>query len=114
MHQTVIGLEAKEQLALAGDSPDVVIGCAGGGSNFAGIAFPFLRRQGRRRGGPDRRGRAGVVPDADEGRLRVRLRRHGGMAPLVQMYTLGHDFMPPGIHAGGLRYHGMSPLVSQP
>jgi tryptophan synthase beta chain len=113
MHQTVIGLEAKEQLAAFGEKgPDVVIGCAGGGSNFAGISFPFLR---------DKIAGAEVEIIAVEPASCPTLTRgvyaydYGdavGMAPLVPMHTLGHDFMPPGIHAGGLRYHGMAPLVS--
>jgi tryptophan synthase beta chain len=112
-HQTVIGLEAKEQLKVAGDYPDVVIGCHGGGSNFAGIAFPFLADKAA--GKPVR-----VVaveptscPTLTKGVYAFDYGDTGKMAPIVRMYTLGHDFMPPGIHAGGLRYHGASPLVSQ-
>ena len=113
MHQTVIGLEAREQLQLVRrGGPDVVIGCAGGGSNFAGLAFPFLR---------DKIAGAEIEVIAVEPASCPTLTRgvyaydYGdaiGMAPLVAMHTLGHDFMPPGIHAGGLRYHGMAPLVS--
>ena len=99
-------------MEIAGDYPDVVIGCCGGGSNFAGIAFPSAG-QGQRQEGP-RRGRgAGRLPDAHQRGLRFRLRRYRQDGPHAMMYTLGHDFMPPGIHAGGLRYHGDSPLVSQ-
>ena len=113
LHQTVIGIEARQQMALAGEEPDVVIGCFGGGSNFGGIALPW-------------------VPDKLAGRSRVRLMAvepaacpsltrglfaydYGDtskLTPLLKMYTLGHDFVPPGIHAGGLRYHGASPLAS--
>jgi tryptophan synthase beta chain len=112
MHQTVIGQEAQEQMALAGATPDVVIGCAGGGSNFAGLAFPFLR---------DKIAGAEIEVIAVEPESCPTLSRgvyaydYGdaiGMAPLMPMHTLGHDFVPPSIHAGGLRYHGMSPLVS--
>jgi tryptophan synthase beta chain len=108
LHQTVIGLEAKEQLAMAGEEkPDIVVGCCGGGSNFGGLAFPF-------------------VPDADvdllavepsscptltAGRFDYDFGDTAGMTPLLAMYTLGHEFIPPAIHAGGLRYHGDAPLV---
>ncbi|WP_324716414.1 TrpB-like pyridoxal phosphate-dependent enzyme [Carboxydochorda subterranea] len=114
LHQTVIGLEAKQQMALVGEYPDVVIGCIGGGSNFGGISFPFLmdRLQGRRMV------RALAVeptacPTLTKGALRYDFGDVAGLTPLLQMYTLGHDFVPPGIHAGGLRYHGDSPLVSR-
>ncbi|MDT8440577.1 MAG: TrpB-like pyridoxal phosphate-dependent enzyme [Desulfuromonadales bacterium] len=113
LHQTVIGLEAREQLALVDDYPDVVIGCHGGGSNFAGIAFPFVADQAN--GKPVR-----VValepascPTLTRGNYAFDFGDTAKMAPISRMYTLGHDFMPPGIHAGGLRYHGASPLVSQ-
>ncbi len=113
LHQTVIGLEAKEQLALVGDYPDVVIGCHGGGSNFAGISFPFLAD---RAGGKEVRILAAEpisCPTLTKGVYEFDYGDTGKMAPIARMYTLGHDFMPPGIHAGGLRYHGASPLVSQ-
>jgi tryptophan synthase beta chain len=112
-HQTVIGLEAKEQLRLAGDYPDVVIGCHGGGSNFAGIAFPFLAD---RAAGKDVRVVAiepTSCPTLTKGVYAFDYGDTAQMAPIAKMFTLGHDFMPPGIHAGGLRYHGASPLVSQ-
>ena len=113
LHQTVIGQEAIEQMALAGEEPDVVIGCAGGGSNFAGLTFPFLGRG--LRGGPKPRIIA-VEPEAAPSLTRGVYRYDFGdtaqMTPLVKMHTLGHDFIPEPIHAGGLRYHGMSPLVS--
>lgn len=113
LHQTVIGLEAKAQLAKAGDYPDVVIGACGGGSNFGGIAFPFL--QDRFAG---RQVRALAVeptacPTLTRGVFAYDYGDLGKLTPIVKMYTLGHNFMPSGIHAGGLRYHGESPLVSQ-
>ncbi|MDT8902891.1 TrpB-like pyridoxal phosphate-dependent enzyme [Anaeroselena agilis] len=113
LHQTVIGLEAKAQLAKAGDYPDVVIGCCGGGSNFGGIAFPFL--QDRFAG---RQIRALAVeptacPTLTRGVFAYDYGDLGKLTPIMKMYTLGHSFMPSGIHAGGLRYHGESPLVSQ-
>jgi len=113
LHQTVIGQEAIEQMALAGEEPDVVIGCAGGGSNFAGLTFPFIGRG--LRGGPKPRIVA-VEPEAAPSLTRGQYRYDFGdtarMTPLVKMFTLGHDFIPEPIHAGGLRYHGMSPIVS--
>lgn len=113
LHQTVIGQEAKEQLALVGDYPDVVIGCHGGGSNFAGIAFPFAADKAA---GKDVRIVAmepTSCPTLTKGVYAFDYGDTAQMAPISKMYTLGHDFMPPGIHAGGLRYHGASPLVSQ-
>jgi tryptophan synthase beta chain len=113
LHQTVIGQEAIEQMALAGEEPDVVIGCAGGGSNFAGLAFPFLGRG--LRGGPKPRIIAAepeAAPSLTKGVYRYDFGDTARMTPLVKMHTLGHDFIPEPIHAGGLRYHGMSPLVS--
>ncbi len=113
LHQTVIGLEAKEALALVGDYPDVVIGCHGGGSNFAGIAFPFAADKAT---GKDVRIVAmepTSCPTLTKGVYAFDFGDTAQMAPIAKMYTLGHDFMPPGIHAGGLRYHGASPLVSQ-
>jgi len=113
LHQTVIGLEAKKQLAIAGDYPDVVIGCCGGGSNLAGVGFPFVAD---RIAGKNVR----VVavepvscPTLTKGEFRYDFGDVAGLTPLMNMYTLGHDFMPPGIHAGGLRYHADSPLVCQ-
>jgi phosphoserine phosphatase len=102
-----------KQMEMAGDYPDVVVGCTGGGSNFAGIAFPFLGEQLRGgKQGAHRRGRAGGLSQPHPRPLRLRLRRHRHLTPLVKMHTLGSTFMPPGFHAGGLRYHGMAPLVS--
>jgi tryptophan synthase beta chain len=113
MHQTVIGLEAKEQMKLAGDYPDVVIGCHGGGSNFSGISFPFVADKA---GGKKVRVLAvepTSCPTLTKGVYAFDYGDTAKMAPIAKMYTLGHDFMPPGIHAGGLRYHGAAPLVSQ-
>jgi tryptophan synthase beta chain len=114
LHQTVIGQEAKEQLKLAGEGlPDVVIGCHGGGSNFAGIAFPFLAEKAA---GKSLRALAiepTSCPTLTKGVYAFDYGDTTKLGPVAKMYTLGHDFMPPGIHAGGLRYHGASPLVSQ-
>jgi len=114
LHQTVIGQEALEQMAMAGEDPDVVIGCVGGGSNFAGLAFPFIGRQLR----GERNYRIVAVeptaaPSLTRGAYEYDFGDTGEMAPLIKMHTLGHKFAPPPIHAGGLRYHGMSPLVSK-
>jgi tryptophan synthase beta chain len=110
LHQTVIGLEAKEQLALAGETrPDVVIAPCGGGSNLGGVALPFLED-------PDVRLVAvepSSCPTLTEGSFEYDFGDTGGMTPLLPMYTLGHEFMPPVIHAGGLRYHGDAPIISQ-
>lgn len=113
LHQTVIGLEAQKQLELAGDYPDIVIGCTGGGSNFAGIAFPFLGEQ--LRGGKPIEIRAcepAACPSLTRGRFAYDFGDTAGTTPLMKMHTLGSAFMPPGFHAGGLRYHGMAPMVS--
>jgi tryptophan synthase beta chain len=113
LHQTVIGQEAIRQMAMAGDEPDVVIGCAGGGSNLAGIAFPFLRD---RLAGRSRTRFLAVepasCPSLTEGEYRYDFGDTAGTTPLLKMHTLGNDFRPAPIHAGGLRYHGMAPLVS--
>ena len=113
LHQTVIGQESIRQMELAGEYPDVVIGCAGGGSNFAGIAFPFLERN--IRDGATTRMLAvepSACPSLTKGELRYDFGDTAMTTPLMMMYTLGHDFVPPKIHAGGLRYHGMAPTVS--
>ncbi|MCL4870131.1 MAG: TrpB-like pyridoxal phosphate-dependent enzyme [Anaerolineae bacterium] len=113
MHQTVIGLEALEQMALAGEYPDVVIGCAGGGSNFAGFTFPFVHQN--LTNGQKTRVVAvepASCPTLTKGQYTFDYGDTAAMAPIVKMHTLGHTFIPPGIHAGGLRYHGMSPQVS--
>jgi tryptophan synthase beta chain len=112
MHQTVIGQEAIAQMGMAGEEPDVVIGCVGGGSNFAGLAFPFMRR--RLHGEADTRFLAvepAACPTLTRGVYRYDFGDTSGMTPLLPMYTLGHDFVPPPLHAGGLRYHGDSPLL---
>jgi tryptophan synthase beta chain len=115
LHQTVIGLECREQLASVDDYPDAVIGCVGGGSNFAGISFPFAGDK-----------LTGKHPDVDiigvepascptltKGLYAYDFGDVAGLTPLLKMFTLGHDFIPPSIHAGGLRYHGDSPIVSR-
>jgi len=113
MHQSVIGEEALKQMDMANEYPDVVIGCVGGGSNFAGIAFPFLRENLKN----GRRTRLLAVeptatPSLTKGVYTFDYGDTAKMAPVVKMYTLGHDFVPPSIHAGGLRYHGMAPALS--
>ncbi len=113
LHQTVIGLEAKEQMKLAGDYPDVVIGCHGGGSNFAGIAFPYLADKAAGKQVRVLAVEPSSCPTLTKGVYEFDFGDTAKLAPVAKMYTLGHDFMPPGIHAGGLRYHGASPLVSQ-
>lgn len=113
MHQTVIGLEALKQMEMAGEEPDVIIGCVGGGSNFAGLAFPFVRKKITE--GKKYRVVAvepSACPSMTQGELRYDFGDTAMTTPLLWMYTLGHDFMPPKIHAGGLRYHGMAPTVS--
>jgi len=113
LHQSVIGLEAIEQMALADDDPDVIIACAGGGSNFAGLAMPYL---GRKLKGQSQARLIAVEPAAcptlTKGQFRYDFGDTAHLTPLVKMHTLGSTFMPPGIHAGGLRYHGMGPMVS--
>jgi tryptophan synthase beta chain len=112
-HQTVIGLEALKQLEMAGEYPDVIIGCAGGGSNFAGFAFPFLHQ--KLSNGKKTRIVAvepTACPTLTKGRYTFDYGDTAATAPIVKMHTLGHDFVPAGIHAGGLRYHGMAPHVS--
>ncbi|HEV2438317.1 MAG TPA: TrpB-like pyridoxal phosphate-dependent enzyme [Verrucomicrobiae bacterium] len=113
LHQTVIGQEAIKQMALAGEEPDSIIACCGGGSNFAGIAFPFIHQKITEK----KKYRIVAVepsacPSLTKGELRYDFGDTAEMTPLLMMYTLGHKFMPPPIHAGGLRYHGMSPMVS--
>jgi tryptophan synthase beta chain len=113
MHQTVIGQEAMEQMAMAGEEPDILVGCTGGGSNFAGLAFPFIGR--KLRGEADYRviaAEPSAAPSLTRGVYAYDYGDTGKMAPIVKMHTLGHDFVPDPIHAGGLRYHGMAPLVS--
>jgi len=113
MHQTVIGIEAMKQMEMAGDDPDVIVGCTGGGSNFAGIAFPFIGD--KLRGGRKREIVAvepAACPSLTRGKYAYDFGDTGHLTPLVKMHTLGSTFVPPGFHAGGLRYHGMAPLVS--
>jgi tryptophan synthase beta chain len=113
MHQTVIGLEALEQMEMAGEYPDVVIGCAGGGSNFAGFAFPFVHKnltEGKKT--KIMAVEPASCPTLTKGKYTFDFGDTAATAPIVKMYTLGHTFIPPGIHAGGLRYHGMAPSVS--
>lgn len=114
LHQTVIGLEAEKQMELAGEYPDIVIGCFGGGSNFGGISFPFLRHNLT----GDRNTRfiaaePSSCPKLTKGRFEYDFGDEAGYTPLLPMYTLGHDFRPANIHAGGLRYHGAGVIVSQ-
>jgi tryptophan synthase beta chain len=113
LHQTIIGQEAIKQFELAGDDPDIVIGCTGGGSNFSGLALPFLGLQ--LRGGRKRRVIAvepAACPTLTKGKYAYDFGDTAHLTPLVKMHTLGSTFIPPGFHAGGLRYHGMAPLVS--
>jgi tryptophan synthase beta chain len=113
MHQTVIGIEALEQMEMAGEYPDVVIGCAGGGSNFAGFAFPFVHKnltEGKKT--KILAVEPASCPTLTKGKYTFDFGDTAATAPIVKMHTLGHTFIPPGIHAGGLRYHGMSPAVS--
>ena len=113
LHQTVIGQEAIKQMEMAGEEPDAIYGCVGGGSNFSGLVFPFLRKKIVEK----KNFRAVAVeptacPSITKGEYRYDFGDTAEMTPLLMMYTLGHKFMPPSIHAGGLRYHGMSPMVS--
>jgi len=113
LHQSVIGVEAQKQMDLAGERPEVVIGCFGGGSNFGGIALPYAIET--LKGGPKTRLLAVeplACPSLTKGVYAYDFGDTAQMTPLMRMYTLGHDFMPPGIHAGGLRYHGAAPLLS--
>jgi tryptophan synthase beta chain len=113
LHQSIIGEESLKQMDMAGEYPDVVIGCVGGGSNFSGIAFPFLRENLKN----GQRARLLAVeptaaPSLTKGIFSYDYGDTAKTAPVVKMFTLGHDFMPPAIHAGGLRYHGMAPTLS--
>jgi tryptophan synthase beta chain len=114
LHQTIIGLEAEKQMQMAGEYPDIVIGCFGGGSNFGGISFPFMRHNlsGERHtefiaAEPD------SCPKLTRGQFRYDFGDEAGYTPLLPMYTLGHNFKPSNIHAGGLRYHGAGMIISQ-
>src|SRR2546421_2451048 len=112
LHQTVIGQEAIAQMAMAGEQPDVVIGCVGGGSNFAGLTFPFIRDV-LRSGAKTRflAAEPAACPTLTRGVYRYDFGDTAGLTPLMPMYTLGHDFVPPPMHAGGLRYHGDAPML---
>ena len=116
LHQTVIGLESKRQLDMAGVYPDVVVGCIGGGSNFAGFTYPFLARQADRQGEracASWRSSPTAAPSLTRGVYAYDFGDTSMMTPLVRMYTLGHGFMPAPIHAGGLRYHGMASSICE-
>ena len=112
LHQTIVGLEAKKQLEIAGEFPDVVIGCCGGGSNFAGLVAPFVPDYLEGKKIEFHGYEPASCPTMTAGKLAYDSGDVAMMTPLLYMYTLGHDFVPPGIHAGGLRYHGMAPIVS--
>jgi tryptophan synthase beta chain len=112
LHQTVIGQEAKLQMEQAGEDPDVIIGCFGGGSNFGGLALPYVLDRLAGKGPRIVAVEPSACPSLTKGRFEYDYGDTAKLTPLVKMYTLGHDFVPPGIHAGGLRYHGASPLIS--
>ncbi len=113
MHQTIIGEEALKQLAKVEETPDVIVGCTGGGSNFGGLTFPFLREKMAGKMSPVIRAvEPAACPSLTKGTYAYDFGDTAGMTPLLKMHTLGHDFVPDPIHAGGLRYHGMSPLLS--
>ncbi len=112
LHQTVIGEEAMMQMEMAGDEPDIVIGCTGGGSNFAGLAFPYLREKLKGRNVRVLAVEPTSCPTLTKGTYAYDFGDTGHLTPLVKMHTLGSTFIPPGFHAGGLRYHGMAPMVS--
>jgi tryptophan synthase beta chain len=113
LHQTIIGEEAIRQFELAGDTPDVIVGCTGGGSNFGGLVFPFLREKLAGKISPTIRAvEPAACPSLTRGKYAYDFGDTAGLTPLLKMHTLGHDFIPDPIHAGGLRYHGMSPLLS--
>ena len=114
LHQTVVGLEAKKQMEIFGDYPDVVIGCVGGGSNFSGFVFPFVmdKLKGKKKNLKVLAVEPTACPTLTKGLFAYDMGDTVGLAPIVRMYTLGHTFVPPPIHSGGLRYHGDSPLLS--
>jgi len=112
LHQTVIGQEAKLQMSQAGEDPDVVIGCFGGGSNFGGLALPYVLDRIAGKGPRIVAVEPAACPSLTRGKFDYDFGDTAKLTPLIKMYTLGHDFVPPGIHAGGLRYHGASPLLS--
>ena len=113
LHQTIVGIESLKQMEIAGDDPDILVGCTGGGSNFSGLVFPFLGKQ--LQGGKKRKIVAiepASCPSLTKGKYAYDFGDTGKLTPLVRMHTLGSSFMPPAVHAGGLRYHGMAPLIS--
>ncbi|QDU32226.1 Tryptophan synthase beta chain [Poriferisphaera corsica] len=112
LHQTVIGLELKKQLAMAEDTPDILIGCAGGGSNLAGMIFPYVKERMEGKGPQLLAVEPSACPTLTRGKYAYDYGDSIGLAPMAPMYTLGHTFVPSGIHAGGLRYHGMGPTIS--
>ena len=112
LHQTVIGQEAKKQMEMAGEYPDIVIACTGGGSNFAGLTFPFIKDKIEGKNVRIIAVEPAACPSLTKGVYAYDFGDTGQLTPLVKMHTLGHDFVPEGIHAGGLRYHGMAPLIS--
>lgn len=112
LHQTIIGLETQQQFKMLNDYPDVVIGCHGGGSNFAGIALPFVRDKINGKNIDIIAVEPVSCPTLTQGKIDYDFGDTAGLTPLLKMYTLGHDFIPPSIHAGGLRYHGAAPIVS--
>ena len=114
LHQTIIGEETRLQMEMVGEYPDIVIGCAGGGSNFAGLAFPYLRDKlsGEKKNLEIIAVEPASCPSLTKGKFEYDFGDEAGMTPLLKMYTLGHEFIPPKIHAGGLRYHGMAPTIS--
>ncbi len=114
LHQTIIGLEAQRQMEIAGEDPDVIVGCVGGGSNYAGIALPFYRDALERQWKMEFVAvEPRVCPTLTNGEYRYDFGDTAMTTPLLKMHTLGHDFVPPPIHAGGLRYHGMAPIISR-
>jgi len=112
LHQTIVGLEAKKQLEMAGEEPDLLVGCHGGGSNFAGLALPYIDDYNAGRKVRILAAEPTACPTLTRGPYAYDFGDTGQMTPLLRMYTLGHGFVPPGIHAGGLRYHGAAPLTS--
>jgi len=112
LHQTVVGLEAEKQMEIAGHYPDIIIGCVGGGSNFAGLAFPFMKDKFQGKNLKAIAVEPASCPSLTRGTYSYDFGDTAGLTPLLPMYSLGHDFVPPPIHAGGLRYHGMAPMVS--
>ena len=112
LHQTIVGLETKKQMEMAGDYPDIVIGCVGGGSNYAGLVFPFLADKFKGKNVRAVAVEPASCPTLTRGPYAYDFGDVAEMTPLIAMYTLGHKFIPPPIHAGGLRYHGMAPLIS--